>query len=69
MKTTYSIYCLNKDQKQTLLNILLAETAPPSCQLPIYGNSNRARADPEDRMKETGIYRDRWERTPLTKAA
>ena len=28
--------------------------------------NNRKRIDPEEPIKETGIYRDKWERLPLS---
>lgn len=84
MGVTYRIYRLRDEQKQQLLQFLLAPrttaaaaaasaapAAPPSssssaCPLPIRGDrENRIRIDPEEPMKETGIYRDKWERKPI----
>lgn len=47
---------------------MLSEITPPSsCPLPIHGDKdNRKRIDPEEPIKETGIYRDKWERRPLS---
>ncbi|KAI5855531.1 hypothetical protein GGS23DRAFT_443312 [Durotheca rogersii] len=60
---TYRIYRLLDNQKQQLLQFLLSEVPPSSCPLPIHGNmDNRNRVDPEEPMKDTGIYRDKWER-------
>ncbi|OAA55876.1 hypothetical protein SPI_08083 [Niveomyces insectorum RCEF 264] len=67
-KVFYRIYRLRDDQKQQLLQFLLSDAPPPgSCPLPIHGDKdNRVRVDPEEPISETGIYRDKWERKPLT---
>ncbi|KAI1500928.1 hypothetical protein F5X99DRAFT_384391 [Biscogniauxia marginata] len=60
---TYRIYRLLDSQKQQLLQFLLSEVPLPSCPLPIHGSmDNRDRIDPEEPIKDTGIYRDKWER-------
>ncbi|OAA65920.1 hypothetical protein SPI_02707 [Niveomyces insectorum RCEF 264] len=65
-EVTYRIYRLLDEQKQQLLQFLLADE-PSSCPLPIHGDkANRTRVDPEEPPAETGIYRDLWERKPLT---
>jgi hypothetical protein len=50
------------------MQFLLSETTPTvSCPIPIHGTEeNRKRVDPEEPMKETGIYRDKWERRALS---
>lgn len=64
---TYCIYRLLNEQKQELLKFLLFEEEPPSCPLPIHGDrNNHIRIDPEEAISETGIYRDLWDRKPLT---
>ena len=63
--TTCCLYQLTGGQRQALLNVLLAKTPSTPSLLPIHGdNNNRVYVDPEDPMKETGIYRDKWERVP-----
>lgn len=67
-ETTYRIYQLTDDQKQTLLHFLLSDDTetPPPCPLPILGdNRNDIRVDPKEDIEETGIYRDIWERKPI----
>lgn len=63
----YRICRLTDEQKQQLLRFLLKEDKQTqSCPLPfIIGRENNVRVDPEEPMKETGIYRDKWERRPL----
>ena len=60
-KVTYRIFALLDRQKEQLVNFLLgADIASP---LPILGDlENRTRVDPEEPIRETGIYRDIWER-------
>ena len=63
---TYRICKLLESQKQLLLDFLLHDDestpAPPS-PLPILPTlDNGERVDPEDPIKETGVYRDIWER-------
>jgi hypothetical protein len=49
------------------MQFLLSDTPPSSCPLPIHGDmNNRKRIDPEEPIKETGIYRDKWERRALS---
>ncbi|RSL58342.1 hypothetical protein CEP53_006170 [Fusarium sp. AF-6] len=60
---TYRIYELLPEQKQLLIDFLTADTPSPKSPLPILGDDkNRNRVDPEEPIKETGIYRDIWER-------
>lgn len=73
---TYRIWQLLDTQKKELLDFLLSE--PPDregkknhngvrCPLPIYPDQkNLTRIDPEEPIRETGIYRDLWERKPLS---
>lgn len=60
---TYRICKLLPDQKQKLLDFLLAtepQEAPPLPLLP--GRENLSRVDPEEPIAETGIFRHIWER-------
>ncbi|KAK7421122.1 hypothetical protein QQZ08_010126 [Neonectria magnoliae] len=58
---TYRIFKLLDEQKHVLVQ------SPPNCPLPILGDlDNRERVDPEEPIESTGIYRDRWERKPLS---
>lgn len=61
---TYRIYRLLDDQKRQLVDFLLSDITPPAaCTIPILGDlNNRHRVDPEEKIMETGIYRDKWER-------
>ncbi len=62
---TYRIYQLLLEQRNALLDFLLAQdpTSTPESPLPILGDEkNRVRVDPEEPIRETGIYRDLWER-------
>jgi hypothetical protein len=60
---TYRIYQLLPEQRGALLDFLLAEETPYACPLPILGDANnRVRVDPQEPIRETGIYRDLWER-------
>ncbi len=60
---TSRIYQLLPEQRKALLDFLLAEEPPAACPLPILGDDhNRTRVDPQEPMRETGIYRDLWER-------
>jgi hypothetical protein len=62
---TYRIYQLLDSQKQQLLDFLLSVTT--SSPFPILGDENNVRrVDPEEPIESTGIYRDRWERKPLS---
>jgi len=66
-KSTYRIYRLLDSQKRQLLNFLFSNALLPSSPLPILGNQNNLqRIDPEEPIETTGIYRDRWERKPLS---
>ena len=66
---TYRIYALLDRQKQQLVDFLLgAQGNSPDMisPLPILGDKeNRTRVDPEEHIRETGIYRDIWERKEL----
>lgn len=63
---TYRIYQLLPEQRQALLDFLLADEAPSKTPLPILGDQdNRIRVDPEEPIHSTGIYRDLWERKEL----
>ncbi|KAH7123499.1 hypothetical protein B0J13DRAFT_154872 [Dactylonectria estremocensis] len=66
-EVTYRVFKLLNEQKQQLLHFLLSPvTPPPSCPLPILGDiNNRTRADPEEPIQSTGIYRNLWERKPM----
>lgn len=61
------------EQQGALVDFLLAEVASPSstpkpCPLPvIVGKQNRVRVDWYDAITVRGVYRDIWERSPLTK--
>jgi hypothetical protein len=73
----YRIYRLLDDQKQELVQFLLADNNGPGpggtpqpppqqqqkCPLPLLPSvANRQRVDPESPIAATGIYRDPWER-------
>jgi hypothetical protein len=65
-EVTYRIYQLHDDQKQRLVEFLTSE-APDTGVLPILGDaSNVRREDPEEPVEKTGIYRNVWERKPLS---
>ncbi|KAF4467096.1 hypothetical protein FALBO_6032 [Fusarium albosuccineum] len=65
---TYRIFKLLDEQKHDLVRFLLSDATPETCPLPILGDlSNRERVDPEEPVELTGIYRDKWERKPLSK--
>jgi len=60
---TYRIYQLLPEQRNALVEYLLAEDPTTLSPLPILGDTeNRVRVDPEEPIRETGIYRDIWER-------
>lgn len=62
---TYRIVKLNEDQRQALVEFLLADS-PDMNLLPILtSKSNVTREDPEEAPESIGIYRDVWERRPL----
>ncbi|POR33444.1 Uncharacterized protein TPAR_06377 [Tolypocladium paradoxum] len=66
-QVTYRIYQLTDGQRQLLLNFLQSQDIRPASPLPILcGDDNRIRVDPEEPIGETKIYRDIWERKPLT---
>ncbi|KAG7290258.1 hypothetical protein NEMBOFW57_000257 [Staphylotrichum longicolle] len=63
---TYRIYQLLPEQRNALLDFLLADELPSTCPLPILGDrNNRIRVDPEEPIRTTGIYRDLWERNGI----
>lgn len=63
---TYRICQLLDGQKQLLLDFLAAET-PDYTILPILPDENNIRReDPEEPIENTGIYRHKWDRKPLT---
>ncbi|KAK7993256.1 hypothetical protein PG989_006637 [Apiospora arundinis] len=60
---SYRIVQLLPEQRQALLDFLTGEDQPTTPLLPIIvDRSNIYRVDPEEPMRETGIYRDLWER-------
>lgn len=64
---TYRIFKLLDEQKHELIRFLSDATPPKSCPLPLLGDlKNRDRVDPEEPIELTGIYRDKWERKPLS---
>jgi len=65
MDVTYRIYQLLDEQKNALLEFLLAET-PSGNPLPILGDrENWRRVDPEEPIASTGVYRDIWKRKDI----
>ncbi|KAK8112194.1 uncharacterized protein PG998_008651 [Apiospora kogelbergensis] len=59
----YRIVQLLPEQRQALLDFLVGESEPTAPLLPIMvDKSNTRRVDPEESIRETGIYRDLWER-------
>ncbi len=63
---TYRICQLLPDQRNALLDFLLADEPPATCPLPILPDENNTlRVDPEEPIQATGIYRDLWERKEL----
>ncbi|KAJ3546444.1 hypothetical protein NM208_g1995 [Fusarium decemcellulare] len=65
---TYRIFKLLDEQKHDLVRFLLSDATPETCPIPILGDiNNRERVDPEEPIELTGIYRDKWERKPLSK--
>jgi len=65
-EVTYRIYQLLDGQIQQLFQFL-SDTPTTSCSLPILGDkNNKRRVDPEEPIEITGIYRDKWERKPLS---
>lgn len=66
-KTTYRIYQLLPEQRDVLLDFLLADEPLSASPLPILGDeNNHIRVDPEEPISTTGIYRDLWERKDLS---
>ncbi|KAK4245686.1 hypothetical protein C7999DRAFT_42773 [Corynascus novoguineensis] len=60
---TYRICQLLPEQRQALLDFLLADDMPSGNILPLLiSNENTTRVDPEEPIQSTGIYRDLWER-------
>ncbi|KAK8859076.1 hypothetical protein PGQ11_009810 [Apiospora arundinis] len=60
---SYRIVQLLPEQRKALLDFLTGEDEPTTPLLPIIvDRSNIYRVDPEEPMRETGIYRDLWER-------
>lgn len=70
-RQTHRVYQLRDDQQQTLFNFLLAASDshdPEPSPLPILSDArNRVRVDSEFAITHHGIYRDIWERKPITK--
>ncbi|KAK7934571.1 hypothetical protein PG985_000066 [Apiospora marii] len=59
----YRIVQLLPEQRQALLDFLVGEDEPTVPVLPIrVDKTNTHRVDPEEPIRETGIYRDLWER-------
>ncbi|KAJ3544308.1 hypothetical protein NM208_g3122 [Fusarium decemcellulare] len=68
---TYRIFELLPEQKQSLLNFLTADSPVSPSPLPILADdNNRNRVDPEERIEDTGIFRNTWDRKehPVTYA-
>ncbi|KAF5564461.1 hypothetical protein FNAPI_2169 [Fusarium napiforme] len=66
---TYRICRLTSEQKLQLLNLLTADE-PGQNPLPILPDeTNDYRIDPEEPPKDTGIYRDIWDRSELREDA
>ncbi|KAK4450289.1 hypothetical protein QBC34DRAFT_297434 [Podospora aff. communis PSN243] len=76
-KVTCRVTQLLDHQQKALVDFLLAtksetgvnqeDASPVPCPLPIIvDDRNRTRVSPEDALVVRGIYRDIWERTPLT---
>ncbi|KAH8180134.1 hypothetical protein LIA77_01653 [Sarocladium implicatum] len=60
---SYRIFQLLPQQKQALISFLTSENPPEKVPIPLKSSEeNRVRVDPEDSIRETGIYRDLWER-------
>ncbi|KAK3897121.1 hypothetical protein C8A05DRAFT_39330 [Staphylotrichum tortipilum] len=59
---TYRIYQLLPEQRKALLDFLLTDEPLSASPLPILGDAkNRIRVDPQEPIRETGIYRNLWE--------
>ncbi|CCT68013.1 uncharacterized protein FFUJ_06767 [Fusarium fujikuroi IMI 58289] len=69
-KQTYRVYQLRDDQQEALFAFLLAETDCPPPEpnpLPILSDAqNRVRVDSEYALTHHEIFRDIWERKPIT---
>lgn len=69
-RQTHRVYQLRDDQQEALFNFLLAETDSPPPEpnpLPVLSSAqNRVRVDSEVAITNHNIYRDIWERKPLT---
>ncbi|KAI0972953.1 hypothetical protein F4678DRAFT_459808 [Xylaria arbuscula] len=65
--TTGRIYQLLPNQRSALVKYLLSETTPPAeCPFPLLATkANIKRIDTEERIVDTGVYRDTWERKDL----
>ncbi|KAK4147302.1 uncharacterized protein C8A04DRAFT_34038 [Dichotomopilus funicola] len=65
-KITYRIFQLLPDQRSAFVDFLLADDPAPASPFSILPDeNNRIRVDPEEPIRETGIYRDPWERAEL----
>ncbi|KAK7964464.1 hypothetical protein PG988_011438 [Apiospora saccharicola] len=65
-EASYRIVQLLPEQRQLLLDFLVGEDEPTAPLLPIIvDKANTKRVDPEEPIRETGIYRDLWERRDL----
>ncbi|KAK8030214.1 hypothetical protein PG993_011505 [Apiospora rasikravindrae] len=59
----YRIVQLLPEQRQALLDFLIGQDQPAKSLLPLtVDENNTKRVDPEEPIRETGIYRDLWER-------
>ena len=69
-RQTHRVYQLRDNQQEALFNFLLAETdfpPPEPNPLPVLSDTqNRVRVDSEIAITHHGIYRDIWERKPIT---
>ncbi|KAJ3538901.1 hypothetical protein NM208_g2550 [Fusarium decemcellulare] len=70
-RQTHRVYQLRDDQQEALFSFLLSDTdshPPEPNPLPILSDAqNRVRVDSEVAITHHGIYRDVWERKPITK--
>ncbi|KAF5010805.1 hypothetical protein FDECE_3048 [Fusarium decemcellulare] len=70
-RQTHRVYQLRDDQQEALFSFFLSDTGSPPPKpnpLPILSNAqNRVRVDSEVAITHHGIYRDVWERKPITK--
>lgn len=70
-RQTHRVYQLRDDQQESLSNFLLTETDSPPPEpnpLPILSDArNRVLVEPETAITQHGIYRNVWERKPITK--